>query len=156
MLENPTAAEVAIEPSIAALGKRYRAQHAFIAHKHFADFALLDDKILIEVDGATHNAPAQKEKDLRHMLATTGLGWVTVRVTNEQALSNPKEALRGALDDAQALRSLGKEALVLRYQGLLEQLHRDYPHLLAAPAKRSKYRRPRATKARSRAASAQA
>lgn len=90
---NPTESEAAIEPAIAALGKRYRFQHPFFKLHHMADFALLDDKIIIEVDGASHNTPKQKLKDLKHTLALEAMGWKVLRCTNEEAKRHPTETV---------------------------------------------------------------
>lgn len=89
LLTNMTKAELALEPAIAALGKRYRSQHLFPGLKHVADFALLDEKIIIEVDGPSHQEPKQRRKDATHELALRRLGWRVVRCTNEDAISQP-------------------------------------------------------------------
>jgi hypothetical protein len=65
---HPTKAEASLETAVATLGEPYRTQHPFIALSHFADFALLDRKLTIEVDGDSHDRPDQKEKDLLHMI----------------------------------------------------------------------------------------
>lgn len=79
--------EIALEPHIAALGERYRAQCLFPAIYHIADFALLDRRIIIEVDGHSHLAPEQRWKDLNHSLWLERNGWAVVRVLNEEAKS---------------------------------------------------------------------
>jgi very-short-patch-repair endonuclease len=97
LYDDMTPAEVALEPAIAALGERYRSQHPFWGLKHFADFALLDRKLIIEVDGSSHNTPSQKKKDLEHTLALKSLGWEVVRVSNEQAQAVPAETVAWCL-----------------------------------------------------------
>jgi very-short-patch-repair endonuclease len=89
LYHNMTPSEVALEPAIAALGERYRSQHPFLKHKLFADFALLDRKLIIEVDGSSHDTPKQKYKDALHELALHKDGWRVVRCTNEEAQSDP-------------------------------------------------------------------
>lgn len=130
-----TPAETSLEPAIAALGERYRSQHPFLKHKHFADFALLDRKLIIEVDGDSHNDPHQKKKDLEHTLALKSDGWEVVRVTNEQALADPAGTVKAALSATPQTEP--------ELQASLERLLRDYPKLLVAPAKRSKSRKRR-------------
>lgn len=136
LYQNMTESERALEPSIAALGERYRAQHPFFGLKLIADFALLDRKLIIEVDGNSHDRPAQKKKDLQHMIALKALGWDVVRVTNEQAQAVPAETVAAALARTpQTASQLGAS---------LEQLLRDYPELAVEPPKRPrKKRRPR-------------
>lgn len=138
--EKPTAAEAALEPAIAKLGERYRHQYPFWSLKYFADFALLDRKIIIEVDGDSHDKPEQKEKDLLHELQVLELGWMVVRVTNEQALRNPEEAVQVALGYLQG-KSPDINVLRLQLTEALARLHQNYPHLLAEAATRSKSRR---------------
>lgn len=139
---NLTEAEKALEPAIAALGERYRVQYPFLALKYFADFALLDRKIIVEVDGDSHNTPAQKEKDLQHALQVLELGWVIVRVTNEQASQNPEKTVKIALEVAGYLElPQSKDEQVRELTAQLDRLRQDYPVLLAAAAKRAKSRR---------------
>lgn len=95
-----TAAELAIEPAIAALGRRYRAQHPFPGLKHIADFALLDDKIIIEVDGASHQEEGQIRKDITHTLALARQGWRVVRCKNDQAITEPHLTVARLLEQA--------------------------------------------------------
>lgn len=97
LLMNMTPAEKALEPAIAALGEPYRCQYPFLGQKIFADFALLNRKLIIEVDGASHNTPAQKLKDINHTLALKSLGWEVVRVSNEQAQAVPAETVAWCL-----------------------------------------------------------
>ncbi len=131
----PTGPEEALEPAIAALGERYRAQHLFAGLKHIADFALLDRKIIIEVDGDSHLKPLQMEKDLKHTMALQALGWTVFRCSNEQAKANPEGVVRASLRAVQT----NPQDL----EAALAQLHRDYPKLLAPKAKRPRLKQPR-------------
>lgn len=85
-----TAAEKSLEPALAALGERYRAQWLFPRLRHIADFVLLDRRLIIEVDGESHNAPEQQRKDILRTVALEALGWAVVRVSNRDALQNPR------------------------------------------------------------------
>ena len=58
-LANPTRHEEIVERAVARLGERYRTQHLFMPVPR-PDFALLDSKITIEVDGKSHDEPEQK------------------------------------------------------------------------------------------------
>lgn len=133
--DNPTKAEASIEPSLAALGERYRHQYPFWSLKYFADFALLDRKLIIEVDGDSHDTPEQKEKDLQHSLEVLKLGWITVRTTNEMAIKDPAWAVEVALADWEDFRH--RADLEAQWTAALARLHQDYPHLLAAAAKKA-------------------
>lgn len=149
MCERPTAAEAALEPAIAKLGERYRHQYPFWGLKYFADFALLDRKLIIEVDGASHDNPRQKEKDLQHALQVLELGWRIVRLTNEAALDDADEAVQFALAAANASKLVfpDKVSEAQAIQAQLDRLHQDYPYLLAESAKQSKRRSQSAIKA---------
>jgi very-short-patch-repair endonuclease len=129
---HPTKAEASLETAVATLGEPYRTQHPFIALSHFADFALLDRKLTIEVDGDSHDRPDQKEKDLLHMIGLQALGWRTVRVTNEQALEDPAGTVLAALDHADTL-----EISPPDYQARLEDLRARYPKLVDDAAKKA-------------------
>jgi len=153
--DKPTAAEQAVEPAIAALGERYRHQYPFWGIKYFADFALLDRKVIIEVDGDSHDRAEQKEKDLQHTLKVLELGWQVVRITNEQALRDPEGAIRAALASVRPARDT--MLLEIELKGRLALLHQNYPHLLAAHAKMTKRESRRALKgAQTRRARAEA
>lgn len=136
-----TPAEQALEPAIAALGERYRAQHPFLKHKHFADFVLLDRKLVIEVDGDSHDKPAQKKKDLDHMLALALDGWDVVRVSNEQALAVPAETVAWCLTATPQTEQQLTQALA--------RLKAEHPALFEPkPPKSRKSRRPAKGRAR--------
>lgn len=96
----PTKSELAIEPAIAALGIPYRAQHPVFACHAIADFALLGPRILIEVDGRSHNGPAAKAKDRERTARLERQGWVVVRCTNEQAEAEPAATVQRLLLEA--------------------------------------------------------
>lgn len=120
--QNPTESEAAIEPAIAALGKRYRFQHPFFKLYHMADFALLDDKIIIEVDGASHSTNKQKLKDLKYRVALEALGWRVVRCTNEEAQARPTETVARLLVQASLSKPLESQVAtreIARLEALL-------------------------------------
>jgi very-short-patch-repair endonuclease len=142
MTMNPTKAEAALEPAIAELGEPYRFQYPFLDIKYFADFALLESRIIIEVDGDSHDRPAQMEKDLIHEIQVLEKGWSVVRLTNEEAIKSPAESVARALSSP--VLSLDKSARVAQLKAQLAQLHQSYPGLLAAAAKKSKFRKQRA------------
>lgn len=127
----PTGPERSLEPAVAALGEPYRAQHLFVALKHIADFALLRRKIIIEVDGASHQLPAQMKKDLEHTIALQALGWTVVRISNEWAERDPYGAVTWVLQEAARLRVVSPD-----YQGALARHLLDYPDRPAGVAKR--------------------
>lgn len=81
-----TPAELRAESLICLLGKRYRAEHPFFGLRRIVDFALLDDRIIIEIDGSSHNLPVQRRKDLTSTLELEKQGWRVVRFSNAEIL----------------------------------------------------------------------
>lgn len=96
----PTKSEQALEPAIAALGRPYRAQHPIFGHSFIVDFALLEDKIIIEVDGKSHNSSEAKELDKLRTAKLENLGWTVVRCRNEDAQRDPKGTVSRCLLEA--------------------------------------------------------
>jgi very-short-patch-repair endonuclease len=101
----PTQSEVALEPEIARLGTPYRAQHPVFAAGVVVDFALLEDKIAIEVDGSSHDTKKAQEKDRLRTLKLEKLGWVVVRCRNEDALKEPAATVQRLLMEAKDRRN---------------------------------------------------
>ena len=143
MCAEPTEAESALDPAVAKLGYAYRFQHPFWEYKYFADFAVLPLKLIIEVDGDSHDRPSQKEKDLKHALQVLDDGWVVARVSNELAVQNPGAAAAQALAYYQDWKDR-KEELGTLLRVSLDRLHATHPALLSPKPKRA--RRPRASK----------
>lgn len=84
-----TPAEAALEPAIAALGVPYRFQHPLWGLKYFPDFALIKQKIVIEVDDPSHSRPKKKREDAERTKRMAQHGWTVVRCTNDEALNDP-------------------------------------------------------------------
>ena len=97
-LHNLTNAEKALEPAIASLGVPYRAQHALWALGVFADFALLNQRLVIEVDDPGH--ARRKKADAERTAKLNRAGWRVVRTTNAAALSNPYATVDRLMEEA--------------------------------------------------------
>ena len=80
-----TPAENAFRAHLTALGLPYRYQHGFFKpHYRIVDFYLPEQNLVIEIDGAYHDA----EKDRRRDHAFVSANAIRVlRLTNEQVLS---------------------------------------------------------------------
>lgn len=130
LLLNPTESEVALEPAVAALGEPYRFQWPFFGLKHIADFLLVNRKLIIEVDGASHDTPKQKYKDITHTLSLKKLGYEVIRVTNEQAKRDPEGTVKAAL--------AASPQTTEQLEAALARLLRDYPELPEQVARKSK------------------
>lgn len=84
--KNPTEAEWFLWQNIKGkqLGVKFRRQHAI--DEFIADFACLEESLVIEVDGGYHNDPLQQEADARRSFILEELGYRILRFTNEQVL----------------------------------------------------------------------
>lgn len=105
LYSNPTKSEDAIEPAIAALGRPYRAQHPLFGVHAIVDFALTQDKIIIEVDGKSHNSASAKADDKIRTAAIEKLGWTVVRCRNEDAVRDPSGTVARCMLDANIQRA---------------------------------------------------
>lgn len=84
-----TPAEAALEPALASLGVPYRFQHPLWALGVFPDYVLLDQRVVIEVDDASHRRAAKKKADAERTAKLERQGWRVLRCSNEDALSAP-------------------------------------------------------------------
>lgn len=135
---NQTEPEQILEPVIAALGERYRCQHPFFSLRHITDFALLDRKLIIEVDGKSHSQPAQIKKDLEHTIALKALGWEVIRVSNEDAKANPWGTIQAALEASPQTETELRQSLA--------KLRQDYPKLFVEKPRRKRQKKASAGK----------
>ena len=99
LYSNPTPAELILEREICLLGMRYRAQHPIWQIGAIVDFALLDERVVIEVDGPSHLSPEAIKKDHVRTTKLNALGWQVVRVTNQDVFKNARETLFNALSE---------------------------------------------------------
>jgi very-short-patch-repair endonuclease len=95
-----TPAEKALEPAVASLGIRYRVQHPVWHLGYFPDFALLDDKVVIEVDDPGHARAAKVKRDAERTAKLEAAGWRVLRLTNAEALANPYRAVNRLMKSA--------------------------------------------------------
>lgn len=94
-----TASEAIFESLICKLGEPYRAQYPFPGLRRVADFALHTRKIVIEIDGASHETLKQRRKDLVTTIALEKMGWRVIRFTNAEVAGWGVEFdLRGEID----------------------------------------------------------
>lgn len=69
-----------------ALGVRFRRQ--FIIGDFIADFACIEKKLIIEVDGEYHFSKEQIEEDRKRSYHISQLGYRVVRFTNEEIMND--------------------------------------------------------------------
>lgn len=104
LYSNQTVSEGALEPAIAALGRPYRFQHPIFSKHYIVDYALTTDKIIIEVDGKSHNSRAAQADDAVRTGEIEKLGWTLVRCKNEDAQRDPAGTVARCLLDAASRR----------------------------------------------------
>ena len=68
------------------LGFRFRRQHPI--GTYFVDFACLERKLVLEVDGSRHSEPLAKEQDKQRTAWLESEGYRVIRIGNNDVLSN--------------------------------------------------------------------
>ncbi|MGC1563326.1 MAG: endonuclease domain-containing protein [Bradyrhizobium sp.] len=71
---------------------KFRRQHPI--DRYVVDFVSLDGKLIVEVDGVTHSAPAAVSHDKARSDALEACGFLVVRVSNTDVYEN----LQGVLE----------------------------------------------------------
>lgn len=91
LLRKPGKGERELEKVVAAMGFPYERQK--MIGPWYADFAIPQLKLVIEVDGAGHN----KEKDARRDVGMAQTGWAVLRLSAEEVKRNPIGVLADGL-----------------------------------------------------------
>ena len=88
MRANPTEAENILWNALSEhkLGCKFRRQH--IVSQYILDFAYLDCRLAIELDGEYHNTEDQQYDDTVRTKNLEALGWHVLRFTNEEVFNN--------------------------------------------------------------------
>jgi len=71
---------------------KFRRQHAI--DRYVVDFVTLDGKLIIEVDGVTHDSPSERARDTVRTDVLEACGFLVVRVSNTDVYDN----LEGVLE----------------------------------------------------------
>jgi very-short-patch-repair endonuclease len=92
MRHEPTAAEEALWKALRnnALGVKFRRQHAIDAF--IVDFYCVPEKLVIEVDGDSHDG--MERKDAERDAVLSGLGFRVLHFRNEDVLARLSDVLR--------------------------------------------------------------
>ena len=105
---NPGRGEREMERAVAALGFPYQRQRPI--GRYFADLAVEELRLVVEVDGAGHGGQRDKARDAQ----LASMGWTTVRVPAAEAKRDPVAALFAVLPAtarAAALRNTDRQRL---------------------------------------------
>ncbi len=73
-------------------GWKFRRQHPI--GPYFADFACLEAKLAVELDGDTHGEPGQQARDAVRTRFLEAEGWQVLRIWNTDLMDN----IEGCLD----------------------------------------------------------
>ena len=86
--KNPTEAESVLWNCLRSnrLGVKFRQQH--VIGEYIADFLCVEKKLIIEIDGGYHNKPEQQKADSSRSQYFYERGYVEMRFTNEEVLSD--------------------------------------------------------------------
>ena len=73
------------------LGRKFRRQHPI--GRFIADFFCDDARLIIEIDGAVHQEPTQRERDQAREAALRQYGYHLLRFTDDEVLARPEHVL---------------------------------------------------------------
>ena len=88
------------------LGSKVRMQH--VIETFIIDFAFLNEKLLIEIDGDYHNDPEQKSYDAARTKYLAELGYRLIRFTNDEVEKNISNVLKKIKDELTASTPLSR------------------------------------------------
>lgn len=69
-------------------GAKFRRQHPVLSY--IADFACIEAKLIVEIDGRSHDNPAQSASDAARTHALEQAGWRVVRVRDDDVRADPQ------------------------------------------------------------------
>lgn len=81
-------------------GHKFRRQHP--VESYFADFACVEAKLVVELDGGQHFEPDAIDADRRRTNALAASGWQVLRFTNREVLAERDGVLAAILEWLQA------------------------------------------------------
>jgi very-short-patch-repair endonuclease len=73
-------------------GLKFRRQHPI--KSYVADFACVEARLVVEIDGATHSTAAEREHDAIRNKVLGREGWRILRVSNKDVCKNINETLQ--------------------------------------------------------------
>ncbi len=92
MRKQPSRAERAVWEIVRdnRLGFKFRRQRPI--DRYIADFACMESKLIVEIDGASHDLADQIEYDAERTSRLNALGWRVLRICDELILSDASAA----------------------------------------------------------------
>ncbi|SFG53235.1 UDP-galactopyranose mutase [Prevotella sp. KH2C16] len=94
MRKNPTEAESAFWELVSGkeLGVKFRRQH--VIGNYIVDFACLEKKLIVEIDGGYHSEDEQEKNDYLRSVELKSYGFTIFRIKNEEVISSPEAVVR--------------------------------------------------------------
>jgi very-short-patch-repair endonuclease len=94
MRKGQSRAESAVWEMVRAnrLGVKFRRQHP--VEGYIADFACIEAKLIVEVDGLSHDIAEQRIYDAERTRVLAAAGWRVLRVRDRDALGDPNAVAR--------------------------------------------------------------
>ena len=68
-------------------GAKFRRQ--FPIERYVADFACIEARLIVEIDGRSHDSPDQQAHDYGRTTCLQRLGWRVMRIRDDDVLSDP-------------------------------------------------------------------
>jgi very-short-patch-repair endonuclease len=92
MRKQPSRAESAVWEMVRdnRLGAKFRRQRPI--SRYIADFACMEAKLIVEIDGLSHDVADQVEYDAERTRILNSLGWRVFRIRDALVLSDPSAA----------------------------------------------------------------
>lgn len=91
------------------LYRQYRIDHHSSRFSYYADFAHMESRTIIEIDGASyHTSPEQVQRDQQRQAYLESLGWKVIRFTAKEVYRDPVRTVY------RAARAIERNAYALR------------------------------------------
>ena len=74
-------------------GQKYSIIREYCVFPYFIDFAFVNEKVVVEIDGSQHLLEERKEKDIRKDKLLTDNGWKVIRISEKEVKTNLDEVM---------------------------------------------------------------
>lgn len=80
--------------TVKGLDKEYTINRELSVYPYFIDFAFLNEKVAVEIDGSQHLLPERIESDKRKDELLNKLGWLVIRISEKEIKTNIDDVFR--------------------------------------------------------------
>lgn len=99
------------------LSDRFLIVREYSVYPYFIDFAFVDEKVAVEIDGSQHLLPDRVEKDKSKDDLLLSLGWRVIRFTARQVMHNGDEVIKSIESMLSDSTKTYERVGILRYSG---------------------------------------